>query len=105
MADQEIIDLNLTDDVPQAISGMTFAQAQPAAIRFVRKLTRKIIAAKAKSRDIIDLQDTILNSPGELAAIAVMRQACDDFMTSATLATTLAELSTAWNTYKTDIGL
>ena len=105
MSDQELLDLNLTDDVAQDIAAMTFAQAQPYSIKFVRRLTRKLIATKAVPRDIMDLQDPVLNSPAEMTAIADLRTAFIDFETAANSATNKGQLGVAWGQYKIDVGL
>ena len=104
MADQELIDLNLTESVVDEIAAMTFADAQPAAIRFVRRLTRKIYTVKARARDMLGV-DSSLFSTAELAAKSDLEQAFLDFQTAANAATTKAHLSTAWDAYQITVGL
>lgn len=82
-----------------------FGDAQAEAIRVVRGWTRAYIVMKISNRNIIDLQDIILNSPAEQAAIDDIRTKFGNFLTDANAATNLAQLSAAWNTYKTGMGL
>lgn len=104
MADQELLDLNLTEDMVQEIAAMAFADARPAAIRFVRRLTRKIYQVKASARDMLGVPST-LYSPAELQAGIDLEQAFIAFEVAANAATSKPELNIAWGTYKIAVGL
>jgi hypothetical protein len=88
----------------QRIAAITpFNSARDEAIAVVRDWTRGYLAAEARSRDIVDLSDSTLNSPVEQAAIDAIRAAFGAFLTAANAASNLAQLNTAWTDYRTAI--
>ncbi len=104
MADQELLDLNLTEDMVQEISAMAFATAQPAAIRFVRRLTRKIYRAKAGPRDLLGVSTTLF-STAEYQFKTDLETAFITFEAAANAASNKAQLGIAWSSYQIVVGL